>query len=175
MRSLNCIKIDCENIDRCCTTVESKYLSEKVAHFEIPQLCFDYGLDQSIDYIGTTDRQNHFIIYTDLDLMNYHKYRKRGLSRPFVYLDPTPNSNNYNDCYVFNAPYIEYVSAVFIPKDPRQLKSYIYTYCKDCETDLLESDSTYLNNEIKKRLTEKKIRYYRLQQTPVLPSDQAPA
>nr|DAH58337.1 MAG TPA: hypothetical protein [Bacteriophage sp.] len=31
---------------------------------------------------------------------------------------------------------------------------------------------TFINNEIKKRLTEKKIRYYRALQAPLLPNDQ---
>ena len=61
---------------------------------------------------------------------------------------------------------IEPVIAIF--KDPRQLEGY-----DCCAGDDLEN-YTFLSAEIKKRLTEKKIRYYRqLQQAPQ-PNTQIP-
>ena len=36
----------------------------------------------------------------------------------------------------------------------------------------MDNNMSFINNEIKKRLTEKKIRYYRQLQAPVLPNDQ---
>ena len=59
--SINCIPVDCENIERCnCKEIEC---GTPTAHFEIPQIVNDYG-EQSIDYIGSVDRQNPFIYYT---------------------------------------------------------------------------------------------------------------
>jgi hypothetical protein len=72
-----------------------------------------------------------------------------------VYIDTTPNKNDVNDGFIFNAPLIKTLSAVFIPKDPRQLEEY---GC--CPIDEIENIS-FINNEIKKRLTEKKVRWYR--------------
>lgn len=59
------------------------------------------------------------------------------------------------DCFVFNAPLLKVVSISAIFKDLRQLDNY------DCCTDLQDDNMTFINNEIKKRVTEKKIRYYR--------------
>lgn len=161
--SLNCIDVDCESLDRC--RCESN--DELVAHFEIPQVALDFGID-AIDYLGTTDRQLSFIIYTNSQVLKYNKYRKRANKKPFVFLDTTPNRNNLNDGFIFNAPLIKTLSVVFIPKDPRQLENY---GC--CPTDEIENIS-FLNNEIKKRLTEKKLRYYRQFQAPLVPNDQTP-
>ena len=88
----------------------------------------------------------------------YHQYRKRGRNKPYVYIDVTPNENNMYDCFIFNAPLIKQVSVVAIFKDPRQLENF-----------------TFINTEIKKRLTEKKLRYYRQMAAPITPNDQTPA
>jgi len=49
----------------------------------------------------------------------YHKFRKRGKNKPFVFVDTTPNENGMYDAYIFNAPMIKQVSVVAIFKDPR--------------------------------------------------------
>jgi len=53
--SLNCIEVDCENLDRCRCKADADDCDELVAHFEIPQIALDFGTD-AIEYIGTTDR-----------------------------------------------------------------------------------------------------------------------
>ena len=73
-----------------------------------------------------------------------------------------------NDGFIFNSPLLKTLSAVFIPKDPRQLNEFI---C--CPSDEINNLS-FLNNEIKRRLTEKKIRYYRQLAIPLNPNDQSP-
>lgn len=160
--SINCIPVDCTNIERC----RCNYLDgTPTAHFEIPQIVNDYG-NLSIDYIGSTDRQLPFIFYTSSTAFRYHKYRKRGKDKPYVWIDTTPNKNGMYDCFVFNAPYLKEVSISAIFKDVRQLDNY------SCCTELSDDNMSFINNEIKKRLTEKKIRYYRALTQPNLPNDQ---
>lgn len=157
--SISCIPVDCKNIERCCNSTDGT----PTAHFEIPQILNDYNL-QSIDYIGSTDRQLPFIYYTSSTAFRYHKYKKRGKNKPYVWIDTTPNANGMYDCFVFNAPLLKQVTVSAIFKDIRQLINY------DC---CIETDNmTFINNEIKKRLTEKKIRYYRALAAPIVPNDQ---
>lgn len=70
------------------------------------------------------------------------------------------------DCFVFNAPLLSEVSISAIFKDLRQLGNY------NCCVDLQDDNMTFINNEIKKRVTEKKIRYYRSFAPSNLPNDQ---
>lgn len=162
--AINCIPVDCEDLDRCrCNKI---YTGEPVAHFEIPQILNDYG-NQAIDYIGTTDRQFPFIFYTSSQVWNYyHKYRKRGKNKPFVYIDTTPNENGMYDCFIFNAPLIQQVSVVAIFKDPRQLENY------GCCSEFGDDNFNFINNEVRLRLTQKKIQYYRQLAAPILPNNQ---
>lgn len=162
--SINCIDVDCKSLERCDC---GKGGDTPVAHFEIPQLLNDFG-ELSIDYIGSTDRQLPFIYYTSSSAWMYHQYRKRGRNKPYVYIDVTPNENNMYDCFIFNAPYIKQVSVVAIFKDPRQLE--MYNCCPEVDIENL----TFINTEIKKRLTEKKLRYYRQLAAPIISNDQVP-
>jgi hypothetical protein len=155
LMSINCIPVDCIPIDRCpCDRGLDDCDSDEVAHFEIPQVMLDFG-NEAIEYIGTTDRMFPFIIYTSSKLLRYNRTRKRNRKKPFVFIDYTPNTNNKNDGFIFNAPLIKMITAVIIPKDPRQLEDY------DCCTTEDVDNMTFINAEIKKRLTEKYIRYYR--------------
>lgn len=72
------------------------------------------------------------------------------------------------DGWVFNAPFVEYISIIAIFKDPRQLEQ--FNCC--ATTDFLEMGS--VTNEIKRRLTEQKLRYYRGAIAQVLPNTQTP-
>lgn len=164
--SINCIPVDCKSIERCRCNIQDDCSDPPMAHFEIPQIVNDYG-SLSIDYIGSTDKQLPFIFYTSSTAFRYHKYRKRGKNRPYVWIDTTPNENGMYDCFVFNAPLLSYVSISAIFKDLRQLGNY------SCCTDLQDDNMSFINNEIKKRLTEKKIRYYRQLAAPILPNDQS--
>ena len=164
--SINCIQVDCKNIERCrCNTYDS-YSEQPMAHFEIPQIVNDYG-EQSIDYIGSVDRQNPFIYYTSSSAFKYHKYRKRGKNKPYVWIDTTPNKNGMLDCFVFNAPLLSQVSVSAIFKDIRQLDQY------DCCTENQDDNMSFINNEIKKRLVYKKLMFYRQYSPANLPNDQS--
>ena len=159
--SLNCIPVDCKDLERC--RCRESMGTTPTAHFEVPQIYNNY-----IDYVGSIDRQLPFKFYTSSYQWNfYKKYRKRGKDKPFVYIDTTPNENGMYDAYIFNAPMIKQISVVAIFKDPRQLEEYA------CCSDLDDDNFSSINNEIKRRLTEKKLRYYRQLAMPVQPNDQA--
>lgn len=162
--SINCIDVDCQNLERCkCSDTLG---GTPTAHFEIPQLVNDFG-NSAIEYLGTIDRQTPFTFYTSSQVWNYyHKYRKRGKNKPYVYIDTTPNENGMYDCFIFNAPFIRQVSISAIFKDPRQLEHY------SCCSELADDNFNFINNEIKNRLTKQKIYYYRQLAAPLKPNDQ---
>lgn len=162
--AINCIPVDCKDLDKCICT--NPYMGQPMAHFEIPQILNDYGA-KAIDYIGSTDKQQPFLFTTSLYNLNYtRKYRKRGRNRPLVYIDTTPNERGFYDCYIFNAPMIEEVSVVAVFKDPRQLEEY------GCCTEFGDDNFNFINNEIRNRLTQKKVQYYRQLAAPILPNTQ---
>lgn len=163
IHSINCIDVDCKDLERC--KCRESLGGTLVAHFEIPQVIMDFG-GLGIVYIGSTDRMSSFTIYTSLSAAMKNKYRKRRKDKPFVYVDPAPNENGMLDCFIFNAPLIKQVSVVAIFKDLRQLE--ILGCCGD-----LSEEYTWLDAEIQKRLTEKKIKYYRQLSPPNYPNDQA--
>ena len=160
LTAVNCIPVDCKDLERC--RCRESIGTTPTAHFEMPQIFSD-----SIDYIGSIDRQLPFMFYTSsLQWNYYHKYRRRGKEKPFVYIDTTPNENGMYDAYIFNAPMIKQISVVAIFKDPRQLENYA------CCSDLDDDNFSALNNEIKRRLTEKKLRFYRQLAMQPAPNDQ---
>lgn len=174
LMSLNCIPVDCDTLDKCkCDNGIS--CGKPTAHFQIPQLLFDYGLNKSIKYIGSSDKQHSFLVYTKpIDkIKTYQKYRKRGKNKPWVYVDVTPNSEGLLDCYIFGAPLIKQVSVIAVFKDPRQLEDY------QCNCDGTPNSETQMDNNlnfldilIKDRLTQQKLKYYRQFAAPILPNDQ---
>lgn len=171
MVSLNCIPVDCKDLDKCGCN-KSTCGSDPVAHFEIPQLLFDFGLNRAIHYIGSTDRSRSFLVYTkSINKINtYQKYRKRGKNKPWVYIDIAPNEHGMLDCYIFGAPLINQISITAIFKDPRQLEGF---QC-NCEGERTESDNnfSFLDTIIKDRLIQQKIKYYRQLAMPILPNNQ---
>lgn len=163
--SLNCIPIDCKDIENCGPCHDNGF-GTPTMHFEIPQLLNDYGI-VAIQYIGTADKQNPFNFYTNASMYNlYHKYRKRGKQKPYVWVDCTPNENGMYDCWVFNAPLLKTISVVAVFKDPRQVEAY------GCCEDLKDDNFSWINNEIKKRLVQKKLMWYRQYAPANLPNDQ---
>ena len=162
--SINCIDIDCLSLDKCPC---GRDLSLPELHFEIPQLVNDLAED-SIYYIGSINKETVFKVYTNITAFRYHKYLRRGSEKPFVFIDTTPNENNKYDGWIFNAPLLKKLSVIAIFKDPRQLEEY-----ECCAGDDLEN-YTFISTEIKKRLTEKKLRYYRQLAAQPTPNTQSP-
>lgn len=163
--AINCVDVDCKDLERCSLCKGNSNCPTPVAHFEIPQLVLDFGF-MPIVYLGSTDRMNPFICYTSPQALTYNKYRRRRKAKPYVYIDTAPNENGMLDCFIFNAPLLKQVSIVAVFKDPRQLEQY------RCCQELSDDNFTFLNAEIKKRLTEQKIRYYRQLAAPILPNNQ---
>lgn len=161
--SINCIPIDCQPITKCSC---GRHLcnEDEVPHFEIPQLFLDPGLT-SIQYIGSPDKMNPFSYYTSPVSLNNSKYRKRGKNKPIVYIDTTPNSNGFLDCYLFNAPLMETISIVAVFKDPRQLMKF-----NCCEYNR-SGVTTDLDSEIVTICTEKLIKWYKAGALPNLPNN----
>ena len=162
---INCIPVDCKDLERC--PICKPGIKTPNLHFEIPQIINDFGAS-AIAYIGSVDRMNSFSVYVNSNFTNlYQKYRKRGKDKPYVYIDPAPNENNMLDGYIFNAPLLKQISVVAIFKDPRQLDDY------GCCSDLDDiQNMTFIDTEVKDRLTKQKITYYRQLHMPNLPNDQ---
>ena len=161
--SINCIPVDCKSIDRCRCNKQNGCESDPIAHFEIPQLLNDYG-SASIDYIGSVDREVPFMYFTSSTSFRYRKYRKRGKNKPYVWIDTTPNENGMYDCFVYNAPLLNTISITAIFKDLRQLERY------SCCTE--DNNMSFIDTEVKKRLTQKKLLYYRQYAPMNKPNDQ---
>lgn len=176
LMSLNCIPVDCESLDKCSCNA-SNCGSDPIAHFQIPQLLFDYGLRKAIYYIGTTDKQHPFIVYTrPFDRVStIQKYRKRGKDKPWVYIDVTPNQEGLLDCYIFGVPLIKQVTVIGIFKDPRQLEEFQCNCADDLAKDKatqMDSNFNFLDTVIKERLTKQKLYYYKQFSAPLLSNDQ---
>jgi len=63
----------------------------------------------------------------------------------------SPNENGMCDCWIFNAPFIKKVTVIGIFKDERDLEKF---GCK-CDTD--DEKMSFLDSEIKERITKRKI------------------
>lgn len=171
LMSINCVPVDCDTLDKC--KCRGTVCGEPTAHFQIPQILFDYNLKKAIKYIGSSDKQHSFLIYTRPieQIQKYQKYRKRGKNKPWVYIDVTPNSEGLIDCYIFGAPLIKQVSVVAIFKDPRQLEEF-QCDCDQLENNQMDYNLNFIDIAIKDRLVQQKIRYYRSLAAPLLPNDQ---
>lgn len=168
LMAINCVDVDCESLERCSCGKKSDG-DTITAHFQIPQLVTTYGT-QAIKYLGATDRQNKFTIVTSLSELQTIKYRRRGLTKPYVWIDLAPNAEGMLDCFLFNAPFVRQVSIVAVFKDPRQLNKY-----KCCNLDDLNGpdvNNSFIDQLIKDKLTKEKLYFYRQAAAPKLSNDQ---
>lgn len=158
--SIDCIPVDCGDITGCCG---DSGISPQ-AHFKVPQILNDWGME-GIQYIGSVDRMNSFKVYTDMSFRN-HKYRRRGATKPYVWINTTPDAEGMYNGYVFNTPFLKLISISAVFKDPRQLD--IYSCCNFDQYD----NKSFIDTEVRRRLTEKYIRYYRQMATAHTPNTQ---
>ena len=168
LMAINCVDVNCESLERCSCGKKSDG-DTITAHFQIPQLVTTYGT-QAIKYLGATDRQNKFTIITSLSELQTIKYRRRGLTKPYVWIDLAPNAEGMLDCFLFNAPFVRQISIVAVFKDPRQLNKY-----KCCNLDDLNGpdvNNSFIDQLIKDKLTKEKLYYYRQAAAPKLSNDQ---
>lgn len=163
MLSIRCLPIDCESIERCeCRTQKEL---EKIKHFEIPQIISDFGAE-GVAFLGSPDGNIEYKVYTDRSYKN-HKFNRRGGNKPYAWIDTTPNANNMYDGFIFNAtPLLKNLSISAIFKDPRQLHQY-----SCCNTEEINNIS-YIDADIKTKVTEDYIRYYRQMATANTINDQ---
>ena len=165
MTAINCVEVDCKDQNKC-SCMSSLANAKMAKHFEIPQLMPGLGVD-ALAFVGSTDRSHAFKVYYNLEAIkyqqHYQKYRKRPNLKPFVYIEKTPNENGMYDCWIFDAPFIQYIAVIGIFKDPRQLEK--YNCCDDI--DYLEMGA--ISNEIKNRILQKKIQLYRTSAPPAAP------
>ena len=165
MVAINCIEVDCKDQNKC-SCISSLANAKMAKHFEIPQLMPGLGAD-ALAFVGSTDRSHAFKVYYNLEAIkyqqHYQKYRKRPNNKPFVYIEKTPNENGMYDCWIFDAPFVQYIAVIGIFKDPRQLEK--YNCCDDI--DYLEMGA--ISNEIKNRILQKKIQLYRTSAPPAAP------
>jgi len=160
-----CIQLDCQPISKCpidCGITGNP--NDYYLHFEIPQIINDFGRE-AIEYIGSKDRMNAFKVYLGGVGFAYNKYRTRRNNKPYVWIDVATNPNNKYDGYVFNAPIMKDITAIIIPKDPRQLNE--YSCCPQESIDYF----SFFAADIEKSLSEKFIRYYRQLTYPLNPND----
>lgn len=160
--AIRCITPSKESIEKCPVDTNKNL----TWHFEIPQLINDFGED-AIEFIGTSDRKNQYKVYLTTSFQ-YHQYKRRACNSPYVYIDTAPNCNNMYDCWLFNTSSAKLITVSAIFKDPRQMEGY-----PCCANDDLEN-YTFISTEIKKRLTEKKLRFYRQFYQNPTPNNQAP-
>ena len=165
MVAINCVEVDCKDQNKC-SCMSSLANAKMAKHFEIPQLMPGLGVD-ALAFVGSTDRSHAFKIYYNLEAIkyqqHYQKYRKRPNNKPFVYIEKTPNENGMYDCWIFDAPFVQYIAVIGIFKDPRQLEK---SNCCD-DIDYLEMGA--ISNEIKNRILQKKIQLYRTSAPPAAP------
>lgn len=162
--AINCIEVDCNYMSKCCDL----QVGEKALHFEIPPIIYINGID-TIRFVGSIDRHTRYNIYTD-ETYRFHKYRKNKPGSPYVYIDTAINSNGNMDGYIFNVPFVKYISVIALFLDPRKLLEW------DCCSENPEAylDCGILSDEIIKRMTEKYIRWYHSLAVPVTQNDQMP-
>ena len=165
MVAINCVEVDCKDQNKC-SCISSLANAKMAKHFEIPQLMPGLGVD-ALAFVGSTDRSHAFKVYYNLEAIkyqqHYQKYRKRPNNKPFVYIEKTPNENGMYDCWILDAPFVQYIAVIGIFKDPRQLEK--YNCCDDI--DYLEMGA--ISNEIKNRILQKKIQLYRTSAPPAAP------
>ena len=166
--AINCIDVDCKSLERCSCGKQSDG-DTITAHFQIPQIVTTYG-KQAINYIGSTDRQNKFTVIMSLSKKKNKKYKRRGLHKPYVWIDFAPNENGMLDCFLFNAPFVNQISIVAVFKDPRQLNR--YSCCNTDELNGPDVNNSFIDQLIKDKLTKEKLYYYRSAAAPVLPNNQ---
>ena len=150
---MRCVPTDCETLDRCC--IGSEY-DDVQLHFEIPPIV---DIPEAILYIGSTDLQTPFKVYTDSSFIKLHKYKIRGAKKPFVFIDTKLNSKGMMDCFVFNCPMLERLTVTGIFRDLRQVEEYMEN--NGCCPFGEAYSPTFIDTEAKTQLLTKKFKYYR--------------
>lgn len=96
--ALNCVVVDCKDPTKCgpCDKCYNGPAGKSEMHFEIPKTLTGIG-SEAITFVGSADRQERYRVYYNPNQLTYHKYRKRGADKPYVYIEKTPNENGNYD------------------------------------------------------------------------------
>lgn len=160
-RTIRCVPVDCKDLERCCALDSAE--NTKWKHFEIPALMSDFGQDV-IQFIGPSDYSVNYKAYLN-NYWRHHNKKMRKSNRPYVWIDTNPNANGKFDGFIFNQPpLMDQITITAIFKDPRQLQEY-----SCCESE--DNSFSFLERDIKMRLTERYFRYFRQVPTPITPND----
>lgn len=147
--SLRGLVVTCSDIERFCNITSSSNIKK----VEIPQIIT--SIERPIDYFGTTDMMYNYRVYTDVNCFVDNKYRRARNDKPYVWIDTTPNTNNMNDAFIFNAPFVQNLTVICAPKDIRQVE--LLGCCSNEEL----SNITAIDSEVIRRLTAKYIDSHR--------------
>lgn len=150
---IKCIKVDCEPIDNC-ECFENTLPTTPMPHFEIP-VPFSDMYDLAITYIGTTDMEEEYTVFTNFKKIRAMKHRRVPIRKPYVFINPAPNKRGFLDGYIFNAPYVQQISIFAVFKD---LRTFLDEYC--CE---ITDNSESLNTDIQNAIVTQKIQAYQSQ------------
>lgn len=169
LMALNCVVVDCKDPTKCgpCDKCYNGPAGKSEMHFEIPKTLTGIG-SEAITFVGSADRQERYRVYYNPNQLTYHKYRKRGADKPYVYIEKTPNENGNYDGWIFNLPFAKRICVIGIFKDPRDLTNYGCSAV--CDNSKLDMGS--ISMEIKQRLTKEKLYYYRQVWMPPKPNNQ---
>lgn len=157
-----------DNITVGCSSMSCDVNDTTTKHIELPPIAVDLGTI-AIDYLGSTDKLFKFTVYTTFNGSYRDKYRKTKNKRPYAIIDTTINSNGMHDVYIFNAPFLQQVSARIIIADPRKAEE--YTCCG-------ENDKTYesmevLTDKIVEKAVNSYLTFYRKLTMQKTPNDQS--
>lgn len=159
-QTLDSVKTDDMSLS---TTLNTDQL---LKHVEIPKLFMDLQRSTML-YIGSSDKYDPYMVYFD-ESFSYHKYRIRGSKMPYVYINPTPNANDAIDVFIFNDE-PEYISIKAVFQDPREV--YYKNLIRDPEFKEF-NDTTFIANDVIRRLSEKYLRHYVQINQPIAPDKQ---
>lgn len=155
------LQTECSNLERVCNMTSTN----NIMKVELPQIITSIGR-KAINYFGSKDMSLNFRVYLDINELADNKYKRSQNNNPYVWIDTTPNTNNMNDAFIFNAPYIKYVTAIIAPKDVRQVEAL------GCCSGEEISNITSIDSEVIKRLAAKYIDSHRKLAMVNRPNDQ---
>lgn len=161
--TLGCIDVDCKSLSKCCSALD---IEKPIAHFEIPPIITSIG-EEAIDFIGSIDKRIKFKVYLNNNF-RFHKFKMRRKNKPYVYIDTSINENGMMDGYIFNAPLLEKITVIAMFADDRKLENF------DCCTINSADVMTAIDSEVKDKMINKYLKYFRQYLQQPTQNDQTP-
>lgn len=92
------IPIVCRNMSEDCLIQEP---CSDVPSIKIPRIIPTFG-DDAVEYLGTMNMQEDFLVYYHPDDIQHHKVKKRTKHRPYAWVDLSPNKDNTITIWLLN-------------------------------------------------------------------------